>query len=405
MAFEVVLPRLGWSMESGRLVEWLKQDGDRVQTGEMIFSVEGDKAIQEVEALESGVLRIVPDAPGPDIEVPVGTLLAYICQPGEEPPINKQNLAIPARPVPVETSERQSQTQGVKLAADIRIARPTGASQIKISPRARRVARELGIDWAAVRGSGISGRIREQDIRTAAQIAAAIQPAAIEILDEDIVTPRSANLQTAAPLSLFSRADATRLYELRRGWKRDPTLTGQVIPGYTDMLVRLVSQALAEFPLMNAILAGGQIVLQNSINVGIVFDAGVAQLEPVLKDVQDKGVRQIARERAALCEKARAGQLTLDQITGSTFAIVNLGLFDVDGFTPVIAPGGCAALGLGRIAPRVVVIDADHELTAICRMLTLSLTFDHRVVDGAPAARFLKRIKEMVENPLYWLLS
>ena len=456
-------------MESGRLAGWLKQDGEVVQAGEMLFSVEGDKAVQEVEALESGILRILPGGPGPEQDVPVGTLLAYICQPGEPAPFENSGATSAAQSLAPSPSESQTAETGIpaapgQLKKDILVENKT------ISPRARRVAGELGVDWSTVQGTGITGRIRERDIRvialertmalerataleqaastkavaatpvarraaaelgidlaaltrpgdgeriTRADVEAAaqrevstapetgLQPVPMGRLRKLIADRMAASAHTTAPVTLTTEVDATGLYKMHQGWKNDPDLQGQVLPSYTDMLLKLVAQALSEYPVMNARLDGEQLVYQELIHIAIAVDTPAGLVAPVVRQVQSKGLKQIARETSALINKALAGRLSLDEVSGSTFTITNLGMYDIDGFTPIINLPECAILGVGRIVAKVVVIDDETEATAVRRMMALSLTFDHRLVDGAPAARFLKRIRQLVEKPDYWLL-
>jgi pyruvate dehydrogenase E2 component (dihydrolipoamide acetyltransferase) len=441
MAYEIVLPRLGWSMESGRLAEWLKKDGDVVQVGDMIFSVEGDKAIQEVEALENGILRILPDGPGFDQEVKVGTLLAYICQPGEKPPFemmitpaSQPKELVPIIDQPINKADLPAINQPSMVKTKVVIT--------TISPRARRVARELAVDWSAIRGSGITGRIREQDIRAAVheRLLGLGKPlAAPNVVDvfstiahskvvlttmvktmasepaemiKTVAERLSTSLQTAASVTLTTEIDATDLYQSHQRWMNDPDLIGHVIPSVTDMLVKLVSQALIDYPLLNARLEGmvektsttKEIVYQQSINIGLNMESDAGMVVPVVRDVQKKGLKQIARETALMDEKVKAGKLSLEDTSGGTFTITDLGMYDIDSFTPIINLPQCAILGIGRIVAKPVVMDEVKGTTAIRWMMVLSLTFDHRIVDGAPAARFLKRIKQLAEKPDYWLI-
>lgn len=451
MAFEVFMPRLGWTMESGKLVEWLKKDGDAVQNGEMIFSVEGDKAVQEVEALDSGILRILPHGPKLGEDVLVGTLLAYICQPDEKLPFEQQ----PAQAEDTTAqAEPPSATQVVAQGAT-RNSTNSLASNVTISPRARRVAQELSVDWTSVAGTGITGRIREKDIRTAAlaqqkkelpvtpvarRVAAdlgvdlnafskngkldritradveAMAQKAAPVASEDslqavpmgrlrhlIAERMSASAQTTAPVTLTTEVDASALYQLRKDWKSDAALSDQILPSYSDMLIKLVTQALTEFPIMNAHLDGETIVYQADCQIGLAVDTEDGLIAPVIRHAQTLGLKQIAAQSSALIQKARQGKLTMNDLGGSTFTLTNLGMFDIDAFTPIINLPECAILGVGRMVPKVVVIDEETEETAVRRMMFLSLTFDHRIVDGAPAAKFLKRIKQLIEKPNFWL--
>lgn len=455
MAFEVTMPRLGWSMETGKLAEWLKKDGDRVEAGEILFSVEGDKAIQEVEALESGILRIPPDTPPPGQEMPVGTVLAYIVQPGERAPFESRTAAAPI-------SVTSALAPESPLLAPEPVSAPgrTRHGLPAISPRARRVAQELGVEWAALTGSGRSGRIVERDVRQAAHArqpepqirvspvarrlakeaginlaelaaqqpgrsieredvaeAIAVRVAAAPVAPApaapaDQVTPitnvrrtiaerMAASAQTAAAVTLTTEADATELVRLRDQLKND---AAQPVPTYNDVLAKLVAQALTEHPALNAHLEGDTILQATAISIGIAVDTERGLLVPVLHDVQSKSLRQIAAESAALIDKARNGRVTVDELRGGTFTITNLGMYDIDAFTPIINLPECAILGVGRIVPKQVVVDAEAGRLAIRHMAFLSLTFDHRLVDGAPAARFLQRVKQYVEKPYLWLV-
>jgi pyruvate dehydrogenase E2 component (dihydrolipoamide acetyltransferase) len=457
MPFEVVLPRLGWNMETGRLGEWLKKDGDRVEAGEILFTVEGDKATQEVEALDSGILRIPPDAPPPGKEVPVGTLLGYLLAPGEE---------LEARSSKLEADNTEMPTSPPAAQA-IRLPGPQSgqsSNQPTISPRARRVAGELGVDWTGLTGSGRTGRIVERDVRRAAgervsplarRLAAelgvdvdglaarmpgkrveradieteaerlkveglkvaAIEPSAPPPLGPPATTPVGAAIpittvrrtiadrmatsaHTVAPVTLTTEADATELVRLRKQLKDDGS---QPVPSYNDLLARLTAQALLEHPMVNARFEGDHIVQSATANIGVAVDTDRGLLVPVLRDVQTKSLRQIARESAALVEKARTGRISPDDLHGGTFTVTNLGMYEIDAFTPIINLPECAILGVGRIVPKQVVTDAEAERVAIRHMVFLSLTFDHRLVDGAPAARFLQRVKQYVESPYLWL--
>ena len=473
-------------METGRLGQWLKQDGDRVEAGELLFTVEGDKATQEVEALDSGILRIPPDAPPPGQEVPVGTVLGYLLAPGENMADSASQSA--GGRVPIADSEshgtdNRSRIEQVSHQPSAISDTPSAISptQPTISPRARRVAGELGVDWTGLTGSGRTGRIVERDIRQAAEHAtrntqyaitplarrlagdlgvdvdalaarlpgrrieradieaeaerlkveglkvAAIKPSAPPPLGPPAPPPTRASLpittvrrtiadrmatsaHTVAPVTLTTEADATELVRLRKQLKDDG---GQPVPSYNDLLAKLVAQALLEHPMVNARFEGATTawpavttILQSATaNIGVAVDTDRGLLVPVLRDVQTKTLRQIARESAALVDKARTGRISPDDLQGGTFTITNLGMYEIDAFTPIINLPECAILGVGRIVPKQVVIDAEAERVAIRQMVFLSLTFDHRLVDGAPAARFLQRVKQFVEKPYLWLVG
>lgn len=450
MPNEIVMPRLGWTMETGTVVEWLKDSGDSVEAGDFIFAVESDKAITEVEALDSGVLYI-PEATPIGVEVPVGAALGFILQPGETPPAYAFGGS--AAPVP--------QNLGAPVEGDIpATVAPVAANGhhgvMPVSPRARRIAAELGVDLAIVTGTGKGGRIREQDVRAAAAVVPAPVPEpratpSVRKLAEEIgvdlrtvsssrpsgritradlprgvaasspaegvskpigpirrrIRDRMAETaRTVAPVTLTTEADATDLWNFREQLKRDlvsglkTQASSPKTPSITDLLVRISALALVDQPEMNVRLDGDTVVQFEAAHIGIAVDTERGLLAPVLRDADRKSIHDIAAESAELIERTRDGSIESDRLTGSTFTVSNLGMFEIDAFTPIINLPEAAILGVGRIVPKPVVVDIEAETIAIRRMLFLSLTFDHRVVDGAPAARFLQRIKRMVEYPL-----
>ncbi len=424
MAVEIVVPRFGWTMEEGTFVEWLKQDGETVQPGDILFTIESDKALNEVESFDSGILRIPPDAPPPGETVSVGTRLAYLVQPGEPAPFEageatevdmKQEAKAPLIAGPHTTG---SQLPSVRP----RKAGPT------ISPRALRVAVELGVDWSVLRGSGRTGRIVERDIRTtAAQKPVRIRrediaparvrptivapPLPVSSTGETIPITQIRRLiaqrmvesaHTTAPVTLTTEADATELVALREQLKATFTPRGIIVPTYSDLLIKLTAVALREHPMLNACWKDDEIILLKEIHIGIAVDTEAGVLVPVIRDVQTKGLRQIAEDSHSLAEKAQSRQLRPEDMQGGTFTITNLGMYGVDAFTPIINLPQCAILGVGRIVSKPAVY---NDQIVPRQMMALSLTFDHRVVDGAPAARFLEALRQYIEDAGLWLLA
>lgn len=421
MAIEVVMPRLGWNMEAGTVVEWLKHDGDPVKAGEYLFLVESDKATTEVESLDAGILRIPGNALRVGEELPVGTVLAYLMQDGENVPAGKSAV-----------SSRQSAANGVVGAvleppSPQHSARPADGTQHSpspaASPRAMRIAGELGVDWTTLTGTGGDGRIVERDVRAAFEqmIPAAAAPAAPTAASAQsipaanvvaaplsqmrrIIGERMAqSAHTVAPVTLTTQADATALVRLRSEIAGVLAGGDASAPSYNDLFARLVAVALQEFPDLNASLVDGGIVRHDAVHIGIAVDTERGLLVPVIRDAHAKSLQTIALESARLIEQTRAGKASLDDLKGGTFTITNLGMYGIDAFTPIINLPECAILGIGRIVARPVVVDEETEAIAVRKMVALSLTFDHRVVDGAPAARFLKRITQFIEQPLVWL--
>jgi len=456
MAFEVTMPRLGWSMEVGMLAEWRKKDGDRVEAGEILFAVEGDKAIQDVEALESGILRIPPDSLPTGQELPVGAVLAYIVQPGEATPFENETGVTPAAAV----SESAGRVQATPPPVE-----HTKNKLPAISPRARRVAEELGVNWTALKGSGRIGRIVERDVRQAAEAKEAevqikVSPVArrlaeeagvdlaelaahkpgVRIQREDVEAAVAARQMTSAPLpaipteeetipvtqmrriiaqrmaesshtaaavTLTTEADVTELVTLREQIKATLSARELVAPTYTDLLVKLTGVALKEHPMLNAYwkltdssAAEDKIVIPTQVHIAVAVDTKAGLLVPVIHDIPAKSIQAIAEEARDLAEKARARQLGPDELQGATFTITNLGTYGIDAFTPIINLPQCAILGVGRIIEKPAVVSGQIVPR---KMMALSLTFDHRVVDGGPAARFLNTVREYVEQPYQWL--
>ena len=426
MAYDVTLPRLGWDMEEGSLSAWLKQEGEFVKSGELLFSVEGDKAIQEIEALDTGYLRILPDGPQPGVKVPVGTLLGYLV-----PESERDSFTFPASDSkqPSTTAARQDPP----LAAEHEAAAPpeiqgAKAHRIYISPYAKRLAQGLGVDWQRLQGSGRAGRIMAADVEKAATAQPVTQrpdrvaiptlppapPPAIpgtvtrqpmSQTRKKIAEHMATSAHTVAPVTLTAEVDATEMVALRKQLKADAALDGLPVPSYNDMLAKIAAQALLEHPHMNAQIVGDEILFSNTAHIAVAVDTERGLLVPVLRDVQAKSLRQVAREAALLVEKTRQGTIGYTDLQGATFTITNLGMFEIEAFTPIIDLPQCAILGVGQIIAKQVVTDAELELVEIRQRMVLSLTFDHRLVDGAQAARFLQRIKRLVEKPYVWLVG
>lgn len=432
MAYEITLPRLGWDMVEGALTGWLKAEGEWVNAGDLLFNVEGDKAVQEIEALDNGFLRILPNLPPQGEKVAVGTVLGFLVPkeemagfrfPQDEPPSLAENA--PTDPAPVVVSEplETNPASGSGLQA-----------RVYISPYAKRLAVDLGVDWRKLTGSGLRGRIMAKDVQKAAAqqkpdspdtiLAAPLsnarpvfspQPAAVvpgveyrssmSTVRRKTAEHMSHSAHTVAPVTLTTEVDATEMVRLRSTLKLQDGGLSLPVPSYNDMLAKICAQALMDFPNLNARLDGEEIVQFSSAHIALAVDTERGLLAPILRDVQAKSLRQVARESSLLIEKARGGHIGYDDLQGATFTITNLGMFEIDSFTPIINLPQCAILGVGRILARQVVLDFEKGVVALRQCATLSLTFDHRLNDGAGAARFLQRIKHYIENPYLWLVG
>lgn len=445
MATEIILPKLGETMEEGVIVEWLKKEGDPVQRGEVLFTIESDKATLEVESPAKGYLRKILVPAGQP--VPVLTVVGLITRTADEP------LELEPKPAEVEARPQAAAEQP-----------PSAPSRVFASPRARRLAREQGVDLAALTGTGPDGRIVERDVQAYLERQPQATPVARRLAEqagvdlrtvsgtgpggritrEDVeraiappvtapppqVTPpparevaavaeiplsgvraviarnMHASHQTTAPVTLTTEADATALVSLREQLKASLADTLGFNVGYNDLLILLVARALREYPYINARLernADGSEVIRHlqDINIGLAVDTERGLLVPVVRNADRKGLLEIARELRELIARARQGKALPDELAGSTFTITNLGVHEIDAFTPIINLPEIAILGVGRIKPRPAVVDGQ---VCVRQTVWLSLTFDHRLVDGAPAARFLQRVKQLVEEP-YLLLA
>ncbi len=383
MAVPVTVPRFGWSMDEGTFVEWLKRDGDHIQVGDALFVLESEKAAENVEAIDAGILRVAPDGPNPGDVLPVGHVVAYLIAEGESTPV-KETVSAP------QASSRGMSAANPAGAAPERVL-PSDTSHA-ISPRARRVARELGIDCSTLQGSGSSGRIRERDVRAAATTSIGGRLIPHTRMRRLTATRMVAGVTQAAPVTLTSKADATELVALRGRLKT----AGEAAPSYTDLIVKLTAAALRQHPLLQAQWRDDGLFVPAAVHIAVAVDTEAGLLVPVLRDADQMSVSEIADQSRELVARAREGQLKAEQMRDATFTVTNLGMFGIDAFTPIIHLPQCAILGLGRIVREPAVV-GDRIVPR--DMLTLSLTFDHRVVDGAPAARFLNTLRQSIEHP------
>jgi pyruvate dehydrogenase E2 component (dihydrolipoamide acetyltransferase) len=386
MAHEITVPRLGWTMEEGTFGGWLKADGDSIREGDEVFVLESDKASEAVTAIDAGILRIPPDGPRQGDVVKVGQRLGYLVAPGEEAPV-----------APVAASSAVAAERAIASSALLPEREAASRERRAVSPRARRVARELGVDWSQLSGSGRTGRVVERDIRAAARTAPGDHVLPLSPIRRLIADRMSASARTAAPVTLTTKADATRLKQLRE--RR--AATGGFVPGYTALILCLVARALRRHPQLNARWKGDTVAWQEDaivqcagIHIGAAVDTEAGLMVPVVRDADRLGLDEIAERLNDLAERARTRRLRAEEMTGGTFTISNLGMYGIDAFTPIINLPECAVLGVGRL----VTEPAFHDGQIVPRdRVTLSLTFDHRVVDGAPAARFLNDVRLLIE--------
>ena len=437
-------------MEEGTFGEWLKPDGAVIKLGDPIFVLEGEKSAQDIEAVDAGVLRIPAGAPRAGDTVLVGQVVAFLCAANETcpplpkpgaptsaaapaptaaqsppvaappvvappvaappvvatvaapPPVAKPAAPPPRAPVPAAVAVRSAPVPTQSPALAPAAAPPRAASSLRVTPRARRAARRLAVDLAGIQGTGRAGRIRERDVLATpspAQHPIGVHP--VSTIRKTIAARMLAASQTTAPVTLHRRCDAGNLVNLREQFASGRA--GVVVPSYTELLVKLIGCVLAEFPEVRTRFVDAttlETVAETSIAVAVDTPQGL--LAPVVQRVAERPLAEVVTEVRALAARARAGELGSAELTGGVFTVTNLGALGVEYFTPVLNLPQVAILGVGAILREPVVVDDNIE---IADRLPLSLTFDHRLLDGAPAARFLDAVCRAIENPAAWLVG
>ncbi len=443
MPTEILLPQWGMEMQDGTIVKWLKKEGDTIQEGEPLVEVETAKLETEMESVASGVVTriLVPEG----TTVPIRTVLAIIAAPGEE--VAQPASAAPSTPAPaagpatqtsasapprsggpitaqvVPAARRLAQERGVDLsliqgtgprgriliedveraASATPVAAPAqagGGVSVQVVPAARRLAQERGVDLSQVQGTGPRGRILIADVENAidAQAAPAAQVVPISGMRRNIATRMLDSVLTTAQVTLTTEADVTDATALRQGLNRQMT-DGSLSP--LSLIIKAAARALREYPRMNAIQRENEIELVSEVNVGVAVALEEGLMVATIRQTDEKGLVQIARESRELASKVREGKASYDDVTGATFSITNLGTYEIDAFTPIINPPQIGILGVGRVVEKPAVHNGEIAKRS---MMFLSLTFDHRVIDGAPAAEFLRILKGHLEDP-WWMVA
>ena len=391
MPISVVMPALEMAQQTGKLISWLKKEGQEVAKGEPLLEVETDKAVMEVEAPGDGILAGIKVQEG-DV-VPVGQTIAWLVAPGEKPPAE----AAPA-PTPARAGAPAARTAAVPVAS----AAPATSAAAKISPKARRLAREYNVDLSKVQGTGPDGAITTDDVLAAVGPAAAPGAAAPAGAAEAIspvarlMAERTTQSWTTAPHFYLTRdVDATALVGVRA--RLAPAVekeTGAKL-SHTDLLVALVSRVLTKHPRLNATWTDSSVQANPDVNMGVAVAVKDGVVSVVIPTADKALLVEISAHLREKAERARAGKLHPADISGATFTITNLGMYGVDSFHAIITPPQAAILAVGRIADRLVVVNGKPEVRP---MMTLTLSCDHRVVDGAQAALFLKELAEAIHD-------
>ena len=382
---EVLMPRLDPGMQSGKIVEWLKKEGEMVQKGQPIVVIEGEKTTFEVEAPETGTVSKLLAAVGDDVQVsqPIAVIGDAGSTSSSSHPETIQSQPAP----PVAPSVSQTPTSGDRAVA---------------SPAARRLAQEAGIDLSQVRGTGPGGRISREDIlaftsqsKTNAQSTVSVlkthQPqilkkVKLEGIRKAVAERLSFSARNTVPVTLTMEMDASKLVQLKD--------TEHV--SFNSFVVKAVAKALETFPAMNSTIDGDEITTYSDVNMCVAINTEQGLVAPTVMNANRKSLKEINDEVATLADKAKANQLTIEELTGGTFTITNLGAYDIESFAPIINPPQCGILGLGRISYKPY---AAGEQISTRPLTVLTLVFDHRIIDGLPAAKFLQAVKKNLEEP------
>lgn len=404
MATEIIMPQLGLTMEEGTIAKWIKQVGDKVAVGDVLVEITTDKLSSEIESEVEGVLLKIVAQEGEDI--PVKGLLAIIGAEGEQ---------VGAASAPAAKKE-EVQSEAPKAEAQPKAVSVTEGGRVKASPLAKKIASELGVDLSTVAGSGPNGRIVQKDVLAAEVKPAVVEKAAPEVKAAPAAAPvQTANADVVKPLTNMRKVIAKRMQQSKNTAPHvtittevnvDKTIAlrsklnaknADVRFSYTDILVKMCATALRNYPKINASITEDSMIFHDKINIGVAVALDDGLIVPVVSNADRKGLKAITKETKDLINKARTNTLSPDEMSGATFTISNLGSYDIDGFTPVINLPEAAILGVGRIVKKPIVNENDEIVPA--SMMVLSMSFDHRVVDGAQAAEFLKALKGYLEDP------
>jgi pyruvate dehydrogenase E2 component (dihydrolipoamide acetyltransferase) len=408
MAISVVMPALEMAQETGKLISWLKKEGDPVAKGEMLLEIETDKAVMEIESPGDGILAGIKVQAGS--EVPVGQTIAWIVRPGEVPPMEevitasgrKTTVASPAMSATISSSSGNQRSISTQLPTQS--ASQVAAIDVKISPKARRLATERGVNLAEVRGSGAGGEILASDILAAAEHKISASGVDSGSPVSRLMAERTTQSWTTVPHFFVVReVDAGALNEIRKKLVPEMEKSHGLKLTHTDLLLALVARVLQKHPRMNANWTSTGIRANTEINIGLAMGVDDGVVAPVIHNANKLELSAIAAQRLELAERARGSRLRPTDITGGTFTISNLGMYGVDAFTAIIIPPQAAILAVGAIADRVVPVGIGPDVHAGVRpMMTLTLSSDHRVVDGARAAEFMRDLVAAILSPEQW---
>jgi pyruvate dehydrogenase E2 component (dihydrolipoamide acetyltransferase) len=394
MAISIVMPALEMAQETGKLLAWRKDEGEKVTKGEPLLEIETDKAVVEIVAPGDGLLAGVTAQIGD--EIPVGQTIAWLVKPGETPPSGKETESPSTRATPA--PDRVS--SAAPPAAD-----GHAGSTPQISPKARRLAKELSVDFAQIPGTGPGGVITAEDVQAFAA-AKSLCPAATSAAGPlskiaRLMAERTTHSWTTVPHFFVSRdVDCTELLAAQKQLAPEIEQAHGAHLSITDLLIALVARVLTKHPRMNASWSGGTIQLNKNVNISVPTAVKGGVVNVVIRNAQTTQLADICIQRQELTGLARANKLRPDDISGGSFTISNLGMYQVDAFTAIIPPSQAGILAVGRISDCVV---ARNGQPVIRPVMTVTLSSDHRVVDGAGAAEFLRDLADAIREPAKWL--
>jgi len=398
MAISVVMPALEMAQENGKLLAWRKKEGESVTKGEPLLEIETDKAVVEIEAPGDGILAGITAEVG--AVIPVGETIAWLVAPGEKAP-EKAATAAPA-------ARATSATQAATVPAQARPAAAAGVAA-QISPKARRLAKELGVEMAGIQGTGPDGTITSEDVQAAANAKGAAAPGTTTVAAGTAAEPlsqlarlmaeRTTQSWTSVPhFFLVQSVDCGALMGAQK--RLSAGSAAGTAPTITDLLIKLIARVLEKHPRMNASWVGDGVRLNPEINISVAMAVKDGVVGAVIPKANAQPIAALSVLRRELTERARAGRLRPADISGGTFTLSNLGMYKVDAFTAIITPPQCAILAVGAIADAVVPVDGKPGIRP---MMTMTLSSDHRVVDGAGAAEFLGELTGAIREPEKWL--
>lgn len=398
MAISVVMPALEMAQETGKLLAWRKKEGERVAKGEPLLEIETDKAVVEVEAPGDGILAGITADEG--AVIPVGETIAWLVAPGETPPAKSVAAAAPA-------ARAASASETLASAVAPAITKQDVAAAPQISPKARRLAKELGVEIGGIRGTGPEGTITSEDVQRAAESKSATgsaatpvaASAAAETLSQvaRLMAERTTRSWTSVPHFFLVRdVECSALIAAQKRWSGEAEQAQSPVPTITDLLIGILARALAKHPRMNSSWTEEGIRSNAEFNISVAMAVKDGVVGAVIHKANALRLAEISAQRGELTERARGGRLRPADITGGTFTLSNLGMYKVDAFSAIITPPQAAVLAVGSISERVVAIDGKPVVRP---MMTMTLSSDHRVVDGARAAEFLSELAEGIREP------